>query len=173
MSAGVKACVAAIITTEAVVVRAHLFNTCVRACVRAHYAHIRARVMRSTTAAVLKISQWQHHRVFSHFISTFHPEALPSTCFQSLTFRNSPHPNAWKCRHLRVSLMYILMTSRVLQVMQDVPQDSNFHRLKTRLDTKLFDVQDNLEKISSAYKKKKNKADPTRKLRAKKAKKTK
>ena len=46
-------------------------------------------------------------------------------------------------------------------------------RLKSRLDTKLFDVQDNLENISSAYEKRKNKADPTRKLRAKKAKKTK
>ena len=46
-------------------------------------------------------------------------------------------------------------------------------RLKSGLDTKLFDVRDNLEKISIAYEKKKDKADPTRKLRAKKAKKKK
>lgn len=46
-------------------------------------------------------------------------------------------------------------------------------RMKSGLDTKLFDVRDNLEKISTSYEKKQEKADPTRKLRVAKAKKKK
>ena len=46
-------------------------------------------------------------------------------------------------------------------------------RMKSGLDTKLFDVRDNLEKISTSYEKKQEKADPTRKLRVTKAKKNK
>ena len=45
--------------------------------------------------------------------------------------------------------------------------------MKSGLDTKLFDVRDNLEKISTSYEKKQEKADPTRKLRVTKAKKKK